>query len=86
MPSRILQGTFEESCLLVDASPVEDNTAIIHQCQEEGTNTGLSQSDLSVSSGGSANPRYCYGNQLEYLGDERVVPQVKIKSNLTFTR
>ncbi|XP_046603288.1 uncharacterized protein LOC124296907 isoform X1 [Neodiprion virginianus] len=30
------------------------------------TNTGLSQSDLSVSSPGSANPSYCYGNQLEY--------------------
>ncbi|XP_018341545.1 PREDICTED: uncharacterized protein LOC108748060 [Trachymyrmex septentrionalis] len=30
------------------------------------TNTGLSQSDLSVSSQGSANPSYRYGNQVEY--------------------
>lgn len=29
-------------------------------------NTGLSQSDLSVSSQGSGNPNYRYGNQLEY--------------------
>ncbi|KAL6263447.1 hypothetical protein P5V15_006239 [Pogonomyrmex californicus] len=30
------------------------------------TNTGLSQSDLSISSQGSANPSYRYGNQVEY--------------------
>ncbi|XP_070149858.1 uncharacterized protein [Polyergus mexicanus] len=30
------------------------------------TNTGLSQSDLSISSQGSANPSYRYGNQIEY--------------------
>lgn len=30
------------------------------------TNTGLSQSDLSISSQGSANPSYRYGNQMEY--------------------
>lgn len=30
------------------------------------TNTGLSQSDLSISSQGSANPSYRYGNQEEY--------------------
>ncbi|XP_015590559.1 uncharacterized protein LOC107265523 isoform X1 [Cephus cinctus] len=30
------------------------------------TNTGLSQSDLSISSEGSANPSYRYGNQVEY--------------------
>ncbi|XP_060824178.1 uncharacterized protein LOC132911504 [Bombus pascuorum] len=30
------------------------------------TNTGLSQSDLSISSQGSVNPSYRYGNQVEY--------------------
>lgn len=30
------------------------------------TNTGLSQSDLSICSQGSVNPSYRYGNQLEY--------------------
>lgn len=30
------------------------------------TNTGLSQSDLSISSQGSVNPSYRYGNQMEY--------------------
>lgn len=30
------------------------------------TNTGLSQSDLSISSEGSVNPSYRYGNQVEY--------------------
>ncbi|XP_046679379.1 uncharacterized protein LOC124366821 [Homalodisca vitripennis] len=50
----------------------EGSTALVHHSGEEPTpNTGLSQSDLSVSSGGSANPSYCYGNQVEYLGDDR---------------
>jgi hypothetical protein len=30
------------------------------------TNTGLTQSDLSICSQGSINPSYRYGNQLEY--------------------
>ncbi|XP_014211546.1 uncharacterized protein LOC106641589 [Copidosoma floridanum] len=33
------------------------------------TNTGLSQSDLSICSQGSVNPSYRYGNQLEYEAD-----------------
>lgn len=38
------------------------------------TNTGLSQSDLSVSSQGSVNPSYRYGNQIEYDSGHLVYP------------
>ncbi|XP_049957710.1 uncharacterized protein LOC126474289 [Schistocerca serialis cubense] len=38
-------------------------------------NTGLSQSDLSVSSAGSANPSYRYGNQTGYDGGPFGYPQ-----------
>ena len=39
------------------------------------TNTGLSQSDLSISSSGSNNPSYRYGNQLGYEGGHFGYPQ-----------
>lgn len=39
------------------------------------TNTGLSQSDLSISSSGSNNPSYRYGNQLGYEGGHYGYPQ-----------
>ncbi|XP_049861958.1 uncharacterized protein LOC126355635 [Schistocerca gregaria] len=39
------------------------------------SNTGLSQSDLSVSSAGSANPSYRYGNQTGYDGGPFGYPQ-----------
>ncbi|XP_043257281.1 uncharacterized protein LOC122400105 [Colletes gigas] len=44
-----------------DRSPGFENTRLFGS-----TNTGLSQSDLSISSQGSVNPSYRYGNQLEY--------------------
>ena len=39
------------------------------------TNTGLSQSDLSISSSGSNNPSYRYGNQVGYEGGHYGYPQ-----------
>lgn len=39
------------------------------------TNTGLSQSDLSISSSGSNNPSYRYGNQVGYEGGHFGYPQ-----------
>jgi hypothetical protein len=39
------------------------------------TNTGLSQSDLSISSSGSNNPSYRYGNQVGYEGGQFGYPQ-----------
>jgi hypothetical protein len=39
------------------------------------TNTGLSQSDLSISSSGSNNPSYSYGNQVGYEGGQYGYPQ-----------
>jgi len=39
------------------------------------TNTGLSQSDLSISSSGSNNPSYRYGNQVAYEGGHYGYPQ-----------
>ncbi|XP_071633715.1 uncharacterized protein [Temnothorax longispinosus] len=44
-----------------DRSSAFENTRLFGS-----TNTGLSQSDLSISSQGSANPSYRYGNQVEY--------------------
>ncbi|KOC66440.1 hypothetical protein WH47_08833 [Habropoda laboriosa] len=44
-----------------DRSPGFENTRLFGS-----TNTGLSQSDLSISSQGSVNPSYRYGNQVEY--------------------
>ncbi|XP_076180062.1 uncharacterized protein LOC143153104 [Ptiloglossa arizonensis] len=44
-----------------DRSPGFENTRLFGS-----TNTGLSQSDLSISSQGSVNPSYRYGNQMEY--------------------
>ncbi|XP_076765468.1 uncharacterized protein LOC143432604 [Xylocopa sonorina] len=44
-----------------DRSPGFENTTLFGS-----TNTGLSQSDLSISSPGSVNPSYRYGNQVEY--------------------
>jgi hypothetical protein len=39
------------------------------------TNTGLSQSDLSISSSGSNNPSYRYGNQMGYEGGHYGYPE-----------
>ncbi|XP_054288551.1 uncharacterized protein LOC129004139 [Macrosteles quadrilineatus] len=60
-----------------------DSTALIHQTEDDTpVNTGLSQSDLSVSSGASGHAGYCYGNQAEYLGDERtIMHKVRASSN-----
>ncbi|KAF3426531.1 hypothetical protein E2986_13533 [Frieseomelitta varia] len=44
-----------------DRAPGFENTRLFGS-----TNTGLSQSDLSISSQGSVNPSYRYGNQVEY--------------------
>ncbi|XP_069699101.1 uncharacterized protein [Periplaneta americana] len=43
--------------------------------QDGSTNTGLSQSDLSISSSGSNNPSYRYGNQVGYEGGHFGYPQ-----------
>ncbi|PSN48202.1 hypothetical protein C0J52_03577, partial [Blattella germanica] len=52
-----------------------DRGAARNDAQDGSTNTGLSQSDLSISSAGSNNPSYRYGNQLGYEGGHFGYPQ-----------
>ncbi|CAB0028915.1 unnamed protein product [Trichogramma brassicae] len=51
----------EETSSAARSTSAFDNSKLFGSC-----NTGLSQSDLSICSEGSANPSYRYGNQLEY--------------------
>ncbi|XP_066996229.2 uncharacterized protein [Anabrus simplex] len=58
-----------------DTDDVGHSGKVIGQKKFGSTNTGLSQSDLSMSSAGSNNPSYRYGNQLGYESGHFGYPQ-----------
>ncbi|XP_017887118.1 uncharacterized protein LOC108629157 [Ceratina calcarata] len=60
-------GLTDQQALVHREEVAEDGTSGFENARLFGsTNTGLSQSDLSISSQGSVNPSYRYGNQVEY--------------------
>nr|CAD7432904.1 unnamed protein product [Timema monikensis] len=82
-PSGGSQEDLSSQMAQVHHPPEADSELEDHEEEEEegrmtkcgSTNTGLSQSDLSVSSAGSNNPSYRYGNQVGYEGGHFGYPQ-----------
>ncbi|XP_011872147.1 PREDICTED: uncharacterized protein LOC105564412 isoform X1 [Vollenhovia emeryi] len=63
----VTTGVTDQQALVHRAEIPDDRSSAFENTRLFGsTNTGLSQSDLSISSQGSANPSYRYGNQVEY--------------------
>ncbi|KDR08436.1 hypothetical protein L798_01783 [Zootermopsis nevadensis] len=60
---------------MTERKVTRDGTSEDDQDRSANTNTGLSQSDLSISSSGSNNPSYRYGNQVGYEGGHFGYPQ-----------
>jgi hypothetical protein len=60
---------------ITERKVTRDGTSEDGQGESTNINTGLSQSDLSISSSGSNNPSYRYGNQVGYEGGHFGYPQ-----------